>query len=548
MPATTPNARYREVLRILVRRGFGFAVADRRPFRFASDVEAARNVRPVQLRLAFEELGTTFIKLGQILSTRSDLLPPAYIAELRKLQSAVPPVDTAVIVAAIEEQFHLPVTELFERFDPVPLAAASIGQVHAVTLPGGVDAVIKVQRPGVRAQVQLDLEIAGRLARLIAARFRLDALGGINVEALVDEFAWTLRNELDFVREARNAERFHRNFANNPHVFIPAISWEYTTPTILTMERVRGVRIDDVLGLLQAGHDPVEIATNSAQIILQEVFDDGFFQADPHPGNLFVLESGVIGAVDFGMVGILDEETRTNLLLLLLAIVEQDIERMMDAMYRLGILAGMRDRSATRRDIERLMETYYGIALKEFNVSQFITDMMALIRRHHLILPADLATLFKMLVMVEGLGRLLDPEFNILAVAQPYGKHAIARLTKPSRIVRQLRHAAFDTAMLAPDLIARLDMLLRRLEDGTIRVETTEAPNAESRRLMQDIVNRLVFGMLIAAFIVGLGLVILAIRPSGSDLWVQLLIVAGFVLTGLLGMMFLWSLWRSGRS
>jgi ubiquinone biosynthesis protein len=548
MAATTPNARYREVLRILVRRGFGFAVGNRGPFRGASDEEAARNVRPVQLRLALEELGTAFIKLGQILSTRSDLLPPEYIAELRKLQSAVPPSPAAMIVAAIEEQLGQPIGELFESFDPVPLAAASIGQVHAVTLPGGIDAVVKVQRPGVRAQVLLDLEIAARLARLVAARFRVDALLGIDVEPLVDEFAWTLRNELDFVREARNAERFQRNFAGNPHVFIPAICWEYTTATVLTLERVRGIRIDDVPALLAAGHDPAQIATESAQVILQEVFDDGFFQADPHPGNLFVLPGGVIGAVDFGMVGILDEETRTNLLLLLLAIVEQDIARVVDAMDRLGIFAGVRDRAAARRDIERLMETYYGISLKEFNVSQFVTDMMGFVRRHHLILPADLASLFKMLLMVEGLGRLLDPDFNILAVAQPYGRHAIARLTQPARIARQLRHAAFDVALLAPDLIARLDMLLRRLEEGTIRVETADTPNADARRFLHEVVNRVVFSILIAAFIVGLGLVILAIRPSGSDLWVRLLIVAGFMLTGALGIMFLWSLWRSGRS
>jgi ubiquinone biosynthesis protein len=548
MPATTPNARYREVLRILVRRGFGFAVGSRSPFSGDLDAEAARTVRPVQLRLAFEELGTAFIKLGQILSTRSDLLPPEYIAELRKLQSAVPPIETAQVVATIEQQLRRPIGELFVTFDPVPLAAASIGQVHAVTLPGGTDAVIKVQRPGVRAQVLLDLEIGGRIARLIAARIRPSALGGIDVEALVEEFSWTLRNELDFVREARNAERFQRNFVGNALVYIPAICWEYSTPTILTMERLRGIRIDDVPALTAAGYDPAQIATNSAQLILQEIFDDGFFQADPHPGNLFVLDGGVIGAVDFGMVGVLDEETRTNLLLMLLAIVDQDIVRLMDCMYRLGILTGVRDRAAARRDLERLMETYYDISLKDFDVSQFITEMMALIRRHHLILPTDLATLFKMLVMVEGLGRLLDPDFNILAVAQPYGQHAIARLTQPARVARQLRHTVFDVAMLAPDLVTRLDMLLRRLEDGTIRVETVDAPNAETRRLLQDVINRVVFSMLIAAFIVGLGLVILAIRPSGSDPWVRLLIVAGFVLTGALGMMFLWSLWRSGRS
>lgn len=551
MPATTPNARYREVLRILMRRGFGFAVADRRGLfqrGEEADVAAARSARPEQLRLALEELGTAFIKLGQILSTRADLLPPEYIAELQKLQSGVRPAPTALIVARIEEQLRRPISVLFTAFDPTPLAAASIAQVHAVTLPGGTDAVVKVQRPGVREQVLLDLEIAQRLARFIEDRFRLEARYGLDVTGLADEFAWTLRNELDYLREARNAEQFQRNFAGNPDVYIPAICWEYTTPLVLTLERLRGIRMDDLAALRAAGYDPAAIAERSAQLVLQEVFEDGFFQADPHPGNLFVLDGGVIGAIDFGMIGFLDTATRANLLLLLIAIVDQDVQRMSRYLYRLGVIVGARtDTRVVTRDIQRLLEKYYGMSLEAFDAAQFIGEMTDLIRRHHLALPAELATLFKMLGMIEGLGRELDPAFNILAIAQPYGAREIARLIAPSEAFRQFRPALIDAAFLLPGVVGRLETLLRHVEDGTLLVRTIGGQGEISRRFIQDVVNRIVFSVLIAAFIVGLGLVILAIRPSGDEAWVRALIVAGFALSGLLGILFLWSLWRAGR-
>ena len=552
MAATSATGRYREVLRVLVRYGFGFVVGDRFwPLRRRPTDEdvAASLSRPSQVRAALEELGTTFIKLGQILSTRPDLLPPEYIAELQKLQDHVPPEPTAVIAARLEEQLGGPIARLFVHFDPVPLAAASIGQVHAVTLPGGVDAVVKVQRPGVRDRVAVDLEIAARLARLAEERFNVLKATGINLPQLVEEFAWTLRNELDYLREARNAEVFQRNFAGNPAVYIPAICWEYTTPQVITMERLRGLRIDDVPGLIAAGHDPVRIATQSAEIVMQEVFQDGIFHADLHPGNFFVLPGGVIGALDFGMVGMLDAATRAQLLMLFIAIVRQDADRITDHLYRLGIVGGARtDRAMLRRDVQRLTAQYYGLNLNELDVSRVLLDLLALVRRHHLTLPADLALLMKMLLMIEGLGRALTPDFNILAVAKPFAERAIRDLFAPERIAARVRETATDLAWLGMELPGRLDRLLQRLEQGRLVLQTEEVEAERAARAIQALANRVVFGILIAAFIVGLAIVILAIRPSGSDLWVRLLIVAGFGFVSMLGLLFVWSLWRSGRS
>jgi ubiquinone biosynthesis protein len=551
MAATTATARYREVLRVLVRYGFGFIVGGRFPFsRRQSEADVAEALsRPSRLRAALEELGTTFIKIGQILSTRPDLLPPEYIAELQKLQDAVPAAPTALIIARIETELGAPVATLFEAFDPTPIASASIGQVHAVTLPGGIDAVVKVQRPGVRDRVQIDLEIAARIARLAEERLNVQERTGINLPALVDEFGWTLRNELDYIREAKNAEIFQRNFAATSFVYIPAICWEYTTAQIITMERLRGLRIDDVAGLAVAGYPPAQIAQQSAEIVMQEVFEDGFFHADLHPGNLFVLPGGVIGAIDFGMVGTIDENTRAQLLLLLVAIVGQDADRITDHLYRLGVVGSARtDRVQLRRDVQRLMAQYYGLTLAELDASLLVADLLALVRRHHLTLPADLALLMKMLLMIEGLGRTLDPAFNVLAVAQPYGKAAIGRLIAPKRVAGQARQAAIDMAWLSLELPGRLDRLLRQLEQGKLVVQSAAVEAEKETRIIQSIANRLAFGILIGSFIIGLALVILAIQPSGNDLWVQLLIVAGFGVVSLLGLLFVWSLWRSGRS
>ncbi len=519
MPATTPRARYREVLQILARHGF--AVRPQFwPFGAAAYDEPDSVVlrRPAELRQALEELGTTFIKLGQILSTRPDLLPPAYIAELQKLQDAVAAAPTAHITARIEEHLGRPIDDLFTFFDPAPLAAASIGQVHAVTLPGGIDAVVKVQRPGVRDQVALDLRIAARIAHLMETRLRVVERTGIDVPALVDEFAWTLRNELDYLREAKNAEVFQRNFANNPHVRIPAICWEYTTTQIITMERMHGSRIDDVAALDAAGYSPARIAEQSARIVLQEVFEDGFFHADLHPGNLFVLDGGVIGAIDFGMVGTIDETTRTNLLFLLLAIVGQDADQIARYLYRLGIVGGARTNHALLlRDIRRLMAQYYGVTLEELDVTTLLNDLLALVRRHYLRLPPDLALLLKMLVMIEGLGRRLDPTFNVLAVAQPFGQEAIARLLAPERLLRQARQAAIQYGEMAMEFPGRLDRLLTQVERGELLTQATEQATERAVHALHVITNRIVHAIATATVLIALVLILITIRRDRSD-------------------------------
>ncbi len=549
MPATTPRARYREVLRVLARHGFGFAVRPQFwPFGGTSTetLEAEVFSRPSQLRQAFEELGTTFIKLGQILSTRPDLLPPDYIAELQKLQDAVPPVPTPLIVARIEAELGKPIAELFTTFDPTPLAAASIGQVHAVTLPGGIDAVVKVQRPGVHAQVAVDLQIAARIAQLAEKRLNVAGRTGIDLPALVDEFGWTLRNELDYQREAKNAEIFQRNFAENPMVRIPAICWEYTTARIITMERIRGYRIDDLAALEAAGFPAATVAERSARIVLQEVFEDGFFHADLHPGNLFVLEDGVIGVIDFGMVGTIDQKTRTDLLFLLIAIVGQDTDQITRYLYRLGIIGGgQTDHALLRRDIRRLVAQYYGVTLENLDITTLLNDLLVIVRRHHLQFPLDLALLLKMLVMIEGLGRKLDPTFNVLAIAQPFGQEAIARLFSPQFVVGQLKRAAIDYGEFAIELPVRLERLLSQLEQGDLLNKTAEMATTRATHALHVIANRLVHGIANVALLLALVLIFITTRREGGDSVLQIVFLVGVGALVVSSVSFLISVWRS---
>jgi len=304
------------------------------------------------------------------------------------------------------------------------------------------------------------------------------------------------------------------------------------------------VRIDDLPAIRAAGYDPAALAVRSARLVLKEVFEDGFFHADLHPGNLFVMPGDVIGVVDFGMVGRLDETTRTQLLLLVIAVVDQDADRITDSLARLGVVSGISDRTSLRRDIQRLVAEYYGLALDQVDLGRLVTDLSIITRRHALTLPPDLALLLKMLLMIEGVARTLDPAFNILAVAQPYGAEAIKSLFTPERIRQQLLRTAFDLADLGVDLPRRLDRVLRSTEQSSF---TAREAADRAQRLVQTAVNRLALGVLIGAFIIGLAIVIFAVHPGVNDLLLRLMLLGGFAAVGVLGLVFFVSFLRSGR-
>ncbi|ALE05640.1 ABC transporter [Arthrobacter sp. ERGS1:01] len=497
---------------------------------------------PQRLRLALEELGPVFIKLGQMLSTRPDLLSPDYLAELSKLQDSAPPVPADVVRSLIRQELGATPEQFFAAFDDAPLASASIGQAHAATLLDGTAVVIKVRRPGVVAVVNEDLEILQNLAT--HASHNWAAAANYNLTGIAADFAATLRAELDYLQEGRNAERFAANFAAVPDIHIPRIFWATTTSRVLTMERIRGLKVDDDHALTAAGIDRHELADRAARAAAKMVFDDGFFHADPHPGNLFVEPSGSIGLIDFGMVGEVTMQLREQLAKLLQAFTSNDPSRISNALLALSVSPPTTDRSTLRQDTAVFMRLYEGKKLGQLDIAPLITHMLAILRNHHLQLPREMALLIKMLLMTEGMGARLDPNFSLGVVLKPYATRLALERFKPGNVAQLVARLGLSAADLGATLPERLDRLAGRLDDGVeVHLRAAELEPLVAR--VEKIGNRLVAGMIAAAFIRGLGDVATA---DGDRLrtWGKPLAAGGIGAVGALGAYLAWTGRRRG--
>ena len=545
------TARYRQIASTLARHGLGYLVGMLGLERFVPfhrgllkhPRRAARYTRPEHIRMAFEELGATFIKLGQILSTRTDLLPPEYLAEFAKLQDAAPTVPIEGVRAILVAELGRPFEEVFATFDPVPLAAASIGQAHAATLHDGTEVVVKVRRPGVVEQVEEDLEILQHLAATASRRSafarQYDLVG------LTQEFAQTMRAELDYLREGHNAERFAANFAGDAAIHIPRIFWETSTSRVLTLERMRGIKINDVASLDENHIKRAEVAEHAARIILKMVFEDGFFHADPHPGNFFIEPDGRIGLIDFGMAGIVDERMQEHLVGVLLALNAQDTGRLVDAFLALGMTRQQVDRSLLGRDLEHLTSRYFGQPLGDIALGPLLEEMLIIVRRHHLRLPSSLALLFKTIVMNEGLGMQLDPAFRLTSVLVPYAQQLMLRRYSPLFWAKRLGQASMDTVWLGTELPQQLRRLLSDLERGNLTMNMRPTDVDAVIRRFERLGNRIILGIVLAAFIIGLAMLMSSYHPSGWNQWA--FFVIGFIFAGGLGVYVAGSMLRSKR-
>ena len=500
--------------------------------------------RPEHVRRALEELGPTFIKLGQILSTRADLLPAAYQVELAKLQDAAPSINIGVVTSIIESEFGRPVEAVFGSFDPVPLAAASIGQVHAATLPDGTAVVVKVQRPEVVDQIEQDLRVLHNLA--VTASRRWPVAEEYDVVGLVQEFSQTLRAETDYVQEGRNAERFSANFAGDDSIHFPCVFWERTTARVLTLERLAGIKIDDFAGLDAAGVDRGRIAMNGAKMVLKMVFRDRFFHADPHPGNFFIEPDERIGVVDFGMVGTVGARIQEQLVWALLAYTSEEPDRQVDALYELGVAGHHVDRAALKRDVEHLRARYYGRPVGEIAIRPVVNDVLGVVRRHRLHLPPGYALLLKTVLMHESLVTRLNPTFEFTTVLVPYARGMMVRHFSPLGWGRSVGQAGIDLARLGVELPAQLRRLLSSLQRGDVELAIRPTGFEPVLRRVERIANRLVLGIVAAAFVVALA-VLLSAYHVRSDPQTFAILVAGFVLASVLGLYVAWSILRSGR-
>ena len=547
--------RYRQIVEILADYGFGaflaqMGLSDRlnipRRWRRRRDLPGDAMTNPRRLRRALEDMGPTFIKFGQILSTRSDIMPPEYLEELSFLQDEVPPVSWDEARQVVESELGAPVEELFTQIDPVPIASASLAQVHVARLIGGEEVVIKIQRPNLEKTVNLDLDIIYDLAQ--TAQQRISLASRFEVADLAEEFASALRTELDFRREAWNADRFRQNFADEPHLYVPKIFWEYSTQRLLVMERIRGIKIDNLEALKAAGYDPRRISTYAANFALKEVLIDGFFHADPHPGNMLIMPGEVIGVLDFGTVGRLDDRDRTNLARLFIAGVQMDVEGIVDQLQRMGVADYRVDRMGLQRDLKRIMTRYYGLPIYEINAQEVAKAVQPIMYEYKLYVPTDYYLLMKTVIMLQGVGLNLDPDFDIFEAAQPYMGKLFRRMWLPSSWGPEVLRLAMDWKDFASILPRKTSRILDQVERGQLTVQA-ELPQLESTINMIDrLINRIIFSVLVAAMVVALALLLPRLDyawPWGLLTWI---IVIGFFVLVFLAFRLAWSVWRSGRS
>ncbi len=513
--------RYQQIAHVFGRHGFGFLLEQMGlttllslPRRMILRVPPPRPISiPERLCQAMIELGPTFIKLGQLLSTRPDLLPPEFVAEFDRLQDTVPSFPSEIAIATIETELGRPLHMLFQEFCTTPLAAASLGQVHAARLPTGEQVVVKVQRPDIQHIIATDLAILADLAALAQERTELGEQ--YDLVELAWEFSAMLRSELDYRQEAYNADRFRQNFAHTKQVHIPIMYWEYTSTRVLTSERLFGVKINDIRGLTAAGIDRKRLAQNSTRLILDEVFSYGFFQADPHPGNFFVLPGEVVGAIDFGQMITLDRDLARQLLLLILSLANRNNDDALRAMERLGMLTRRDVTPALRRDLQRFTDHLVDRPLSDISARETGEELLAIVRRHHLRMPSQIAMLLKAVIMMEGIGLQLDPDLDVFAITRPYAQRILIEQISPTLLYEWMTREARNLGETALALPQQLGDVLQRLNDGELRVQTREQELQRLAGALIGAANRLALALVLSALILGLGLVAVAVGIGG---------------------------------
>jgi ubiquinone biosynthesis protein len=464
--------------------------------------------KPERMRMAIEELGTSFVKLGQILSTRADLLPPAFTKELSKLQSSLKPLPIEVMKKVIQKELGRSTDEVFGSFDPNPIGVASIGQVYSCTLKDGTLAVVKVQKPGVPEVVEEDMYILGRSA--ISATKHWKGAQQYDLVGIVHEIADTIKTETDYIKEGHSAEYLAKFFQDDRTVHIPKIIWDATTVRVVTMERIPGIGILDMESLDKAGFDRKELAKRSVNLWLKMVFEGDAFHADPHPGNLFVEPDGRLGLVDFGMVCMVDDEVRWHLANALKAILDRNADLLIDALIELGavtlLLEGSRAR--LRKDVKYVMVHYPTIHLQKHSesVSSSLGQLFSLLRRNHIQLPSNTFLLLKTIVMAQSLGRGLDPDFDITPMLESSVIQIFKKRYSISAALRRLPSAAAELASLAGGLPLRLDRVMKTVERGEIQVRADVSGVERHIHHLERLVNRTVICIIAATVVLGLAL------------------------------------------
>lgn len=497
---------------------------------------------PVRVRRALEEMGPCFVKLGQVLATRVDLFPPEWIAEFSRLQNAVPPVPFDAICTEMCDALGIAPEFAFLSIEQTPLAAASIAQVHRARLHDGREVVAKVRRPGIRPVIEADLRLLQYAAKKIEAKF--PDMRRFHPVGMVRQFETSLMRELDLAAECRHAERIAASFADDPRLVVPAVYWPYTSERMNVQDFVDGIPVADLAALASAGIDPARIAKTGAQFVLKMLLEDGFFHADPHPGNLFVLRDGRIAVIDFGMVGRLSQGRRAEVVSLLFGLVERDADRVTEVLLDWTERPDV-DEAQLGIDIDAFVDRYHDVPLGQLDLAGMLMEVTVLLRAHRLALPADLALLIKVCLTLEGLGRSLDPGFDMARQAQPFLRRAMVAQYGPRAMAKRGARAVADAAALLTALPHDLRRLIRAVKGGGARVHMQLEELQDFSRQVSHSANRLSGSMVIAALIVGSSIT-MTVKGGPTLLGLPFFGLLGFVGASVAGIWLLWSIFRSG--
>jgi len=552
-PAVRKLGRMSEIAQVAARHGFGYffethrlGFASRRRSEVEVEVEGGGSPRGQRLREMLDELGPTFVKFGQLLSTRPDLVPPDIVFELKALQDDVHPFPFELAREVIESELDLRLEQLFLDFEESPLAAASIGQVHRATLPNGHAVVVKVQRPDAGRQIEADLELLYQVARFV--RERVKALDFIDAVAIVDEFARGIRQELDYRLEARNAEQFHRNFAGHPKVLVPKPYWSYSSPRVLTLEFLEGTKLAQLDVSKYAVEERRQLAYRVAETWMTMIFRHGFFHGDPHPANVMVVEAtGQIGLVDFGSAGKLSADDHAKLTGLFIDAAAENIDALPRRLAALGVRYPRELEEEFAAELRDVYYRYYGARLSEIDPIQLIREAFALIYRMHLQLPARFVLLDKAIATIGTVGVELYPDFNVFEVAKPYARDLMLERFTPRRVALRAQQEARNYARMAFALPYQVHDVLEELRDGDIEIQFRHRGLDELAHRLDLVFNRLVIAVIAMGGVLGSALIGIFAEAGPHLLGLHVVSIAGFGLSALLGVWLVWGVIRSGR-
>jgi ubiquinone biosynthesis protein len=548
--------RYREIVSILWKYGFADVLRLVALQRFLGIEDATITLReegllskplPERVRLALEELGPTFVKFGQIVSSRRDLVTDEYYVELCKLQDDVPPFPSDEVRSIIAEELGKPVSKLFKKFDDKTVGSASIAQVHAAQLPDGTRLAVKVQRPDAEELIDLDLAVLLDLARFVDRH--VPEISGVNPIGVVLEFSSTLRKELDFNNEAANIERFGAQFAGNRWIKVPRVLRELTTPRVLTMEFISGYEIMDVAALKRAGIDPVELSEQITELIYQQIFEHGFFHGDPHPGNMLVMPGGVTGLLDYGMMGSFSPAFRSSIAYLIAGLAEKNYQDVMGAILEMSEEGFASNPGRMLADVEAFSEQHLNQPLRDIRLGDLLNNLLEMLRNNHLRMKGSFYLGVKALTQVEAIGRALNPDLDFLKIGEPYATREIEGKYQPSRILALARKLFGESLDFLEDFPHDFRQLYQRVKHGKINIPLEHKIDPEGfeplRKTLDSIANRLTNAILAASVLICSSILVLADLPPKLG-GVPIIGVAGLIWGAFMCLRLVLSIWKHG--